>query len=468
MRKPFVNKENYLKMSVYKLVVGILLGIIVAFVFYAFLYMMREGIRLMSVFHADILVLTDSQVNFYNLIFAYISLILGQSACFLYWINRPRQFLAKNNRFRTTMINDQRVLMWYFLSWFSKMAVAAMVFVFLKAYFTFSLSPDFNFLFILLVVVLFLQSWNTIRRIHRKRSIKWLLISASIIILLGFGMSKINLIDYKTLNANLLNRNPIHKYNIHLPQSSQFVMDVDESLILNIYMAVSPDSISQKFPVIIVDGKEIPMDELHNSIGKWVDDIPTYKLKKAYYRLVIDKNIRMEYVNKVKIEIAHGGVRRLSYAVWPENPEYEIRHYNNYSFIMRNSYLYFYHADIPPPPNYSPFKRLYNDINIKAINLEFTEVNENRIGNDSLANCLSQLLDFNHKSRMVFYYDSTLSFSEYFKIIEATRVAVYQLRNKKSMEDYGVSFDKIDFESQNNLQRKYPWILIDMPLGRLF
>ena len=464
MKKPFVSKEDYMEMSVYKLVAGILLGIIVAFIFYAFLYTMREGMRFMSFFHADILVLTDSQVNFYNLIFAYISLILGQSACFLYWINRPRQFLAKNNRFRTTMINDQRVMLWYFLSWFSKMAVAAVVFILLKAYFVFSLFPDFNYLFILLVIVLFLQSWNTIRRIHRKRSMKWLLISASIIILLGFGMSRINFIDYNALNTKRLNRNPIHKYNIHLPQSKQFVMDTDKSLILNIYIAAPPDSMSQKFPVIIVDGLEIPLNELHNSISKWIGDIPTYKLKKAYCRLSIDKNVRMEYVNKAKIEIARSGIKRISYAVWSlRDKGQRLNSYYDCSFRMMNSYADLYHADTPAPPGYYPFKSLYNDINIRMTG-NTMNVNNYSVANDSLTNFLYNFLQYNPKSRMVFYYDSSLYFSDYFRILTATKEAVDNLRNEESLRKYKVLFIELDHDLKGDIYKKYPWNFVEKVL----
>lgn len=444
-----------------KIIKGIILGLIVAFSFYGFFYTMREMLRIFTINHHDILVLSDSEVHFYNLIYAYISLILGQSFCFLYWFDMPHRAFLKKNRYRTMFLNDQRVLNWYFLSWFSKMAMASVFFIFASSYYVISLYPEFNFLFILLVVVLFLQTWNTIRRVYKNKSLKWLLISAFIISILAFGISRINFVNYKAFNNVVLSGNPMTKYQIHLPHSFEVNRTEDNFLIQNIFIGAPHDSL--KHPFVYVNDKEIAIEELRDEINKSRAFIPDFKLRRAYCRLIVDKRVKMKTVDYVKKEIAEVGVRYITYGVLPKKVVYDEKFYNLESFKMRNLDVHLYHADMPPP-NYTPFKRLYNDINIKVLNTDSTWVNAYKIRNDSLVNSLFQLLNYNHKSRMVFYYDSTLCFSEYYKIIDASKAAVNQLRNKKSMENYGLPFDEIDLELQKDLKREYPWKLVERDL----
>ncbi len=124
MKKGFLKtKFKTLEISNSRLITGIVIGLLFSFVFYSFLYIIREMFRIMSEPFYELWVLTDREVSFYNLFFAFISVIFGQSICFNYWLNRPKR-LFKSERFRKiSIINDQRFLLWYFLSWFSKIGL---------------------------------------------------------------------------------------------------------------------------------------------------------------------------------------------------------------------------------------------------------------------------------------------------------------------------------------------------------
>lgn len=107
-----------------RLITGILIGLLFAFCFYAFLYVCRETLRVLFFItdDYDVLVLSDNTVNFLNYVFACIATILGQSLCFTYWFEAPFRKLGKYALQMRAVINDQRSMNSYFLSWFSRLA----------------------------------------------------------------------------------------------------------------------------------------------------------------------------------------------------------------------------------------------------------------------------------------------------------------------------------------------------------
>jgi hypothetical protein len=179
-------------------------------------------------------VLSDKEVNFYNLFFAFVAVIMAQSACFAFWFDRPRRFLERGHHRNTTIVNDQRALNWYFLNWFSKLAVFFGIMfglAFYGGFYVFSFYPDYNYLFILIVVVLFLQSWSTLRLSFKRKSLKMMLVSMIVVSAVAFGLSRINFVDYKGINQCILSKNVYHKYNLKLPEVSNYDKVHQSSLI---------------------------------------------------------------------------------------------------------------------------------------------------------------------------------------------------------------------------------------------
>jgi hypothetical protein len=197
------------------IILSIVVGLFYSFVFYSFLYLLREIIRLYSISDEyGILILSDKEVNFYNLFFAFLSLILAQSICLLLWFDKTRKVFEKRNIYKSAIINDQIFLNSCFLSWFSRVATLYALFIVclpIGGFHVFSLYPRYNYLFILFLIVLFLQSWVTIRRAYKRKALKWMLFSATIISVLAFGLSRINLVNYQKINQIYLEKNIAHK-----------------------------------------------------------------------------------------------------------------------------------------------------------------------------------------------------------------------------------------------------------------
>ena len=179
--KNFLHKEpDFIILSRFRLIVGVFLGLLYSFSFYSFLYILRETFRILSVTEKyDLWVLTDKEVNFYNLVFAFLSIIIEQSVCFVFWFDKPKKIFGIRNHRKIAIVNDQRFLNWYFLSWFSKLAIVFGLlfgFTFSGGFYVFSLYPAYNYLFILIIIVLNLQTWNTISLIFKRKGQKWMLI----------------------------------------------------------------------------------------------------------------------------------------------------------------------------------------------------------------------------------------------------------------------------------------------------
>jgi len=118
--------------------------------------------------------------------------------CFSYWFGSPRKIFQKRSIYESAIVNDQRVLYISFLGWSCLFALLS--YIFSEIFIIYNFYPKYNYLFILLIIVLFLQPWVTIRRIYKQKSLKWMLISALVILVLAFGYSRINLIDYHSIN----------------------------------------------------------------------------------------------------------------------------------------------------------------------------------------------------------------------------------------------------------------------------
>lgn len=84
-RRFYDDSINFDNLSVKRLVLGIVIGLVSAFTAYSFFYVLRETFRVFSFgtmnygFQNSQNIISETNRNFYNLFFAGLSLILGNS-----------------------------------------------------------------------------------------------------------------------------------------------------------------------------------------------------------------------------------------------------------------------------------------------------------------------------------------------------------------------------------------------------
>ncbi len=463
MKKRIINIDSKIfEIPRFRLITGILIGLFYSFAFYSFLYLIREVFRILSVTEDyDLWILTDKEVYFYNLFFAFISVIISQSVCFAFWFDRPRKFFEKRHYRKTTIVNDQRVLNWYFLSWFSKLAIVFGIMfglAFHGGFYVFSFYPDYNYIFILIIIVLYLQTWNTIGLTFKRKSLKWMLLTCVIISIIAFGLSRINLIDYKAINHNYLAKNIHNNYRLELPETNSYERLFRRSLIENIYVVKSKNQ-NENEPFIVVENKKIDLNELKDKIMDWQSMRSEYEIPHMVYQLHIDKTIKMGFVNQLKNELAKSGVTRISYAIVPINPVYDIRYYKDFSF---QTWLPNWSDWFNPKEIYDDINRTRNIIEIKQGTSRKCFINDKTVENDKIKQILKHLITNDLDYIIKFHVNDSVEFSDYFRVISYSREVINELRNEYSKETYSEQFDWLDFKKEKEVKRKYPLRIFEL------
>nr|NQU91024.1 hypothetical protein [Bacteroidota bacterium] len=456
---------NYFEVSRFRFIAGIAIGLLYAFGFYSLFYVSREVFRMLSITEFyELWTLTDSEVNFYNLFFAYISTILGQSYCFSFWIDRPKKFFNTFYYRKSSIVNDQRVLNWFFLSWFSKIALIFGIwfgYSIRGGYYVFSFYPDYKFLFILAIIVLFLQTWTTIRLTFKNKSFKWFIISAVVVSMVSFGMSRINLIDYNALNNSITSRNIHHNYSLDLPYSDVYGRSEMRSLIINIYLVKPKDFTAESQPIIVINSQEIPLEGFRQKINNILLSKHEADRRFIVYRFHIHKDIEMSFVNKVKYELSSNGPARVAYAVIPDNAEYDPRFYTWFSFYIRIPALGNERFNIREMYDY--FHKNGSILKINQIDDEQCLVNDSVVDIENIKDVLRRAILQNPDYSIEFFVNGKVKFSSYFKILSGSRKAVNELRDDYSFRKFSLKYNELISEDAiEEVQKKYPFRLYEL------
>lgn len=453
-----------------KLIVGITLGMLFAFSFYGFLYCAREAIRLLFLCRDNhIYIFTDAQVMTYNVFFAYISTILGQSLCFVYWLDIPISKFGKYRFKVRAIINDQRGFNSYFLSWFSRICYTIAVvfggFLLFPAYSAEDVYPRYNVVLVLIIVVLFLHSWMNIRRLFLGKSWKWMCHSFVILTIVSFGLSCINFVNYKEINRIALKRNVWHNYNLTLPESDTFDR-LSQDYRRRATMMLVGDKEQSAGPVFLF---KHAMDRTlsYNDFHRISLDSLCFYMKagdeKFRYEadmydpcvLYIDRDMPMKYVNRLKHELSKAGVMRVEYAVVPVDREYNIRYYDYLGFQYR----------IPPYyESQAKVEELAKEVSGISYRIDVAEqsdhilmVNDSLVSRGDLRDLIKTRLNSRDDDYVIRYHIHDNSpFSSYIRVIVAVGQAVNDLWDEYSWQVYQKKYEELGSEERLVIRQRIP------------
>lgn len=448
-----------LNISKSRFIIGVVLGLIYSFIFYSFLYLVRESLRGLSITEEyDLLILSSNEVRFYNLFFAFISVIIGQSICFLFWIYKPKQVFQKSKIRRNRIVHDQRFLNWYFLSWFSKITlVLALVFgnAFEGGFYAFSFYPDYKYLFLLIIVVLFLQTWNAIRINFGQKSLKFMLISAGVITITAFLISNVNLIDYKEFNKAVLSQKIQYKYKFVVPESDSYIKLKHKYLISRFYFV---EDRATKQPIIIKNKKKITFKEISREMSSFSSHISEFEIPYVTYQLHIHKEMKMKYVNPLIREFSKYG-SKIGFAVAPVGYDGK-RNIRYNSLVKRYSQ---YSKEYDNERSQKILERIKNKITIELRENGSRIVNNLLIEDDKeIIEILKKEIRENSDNYIIMYYlDLDVVFSSYIDVISLFRVAAFEVRNTYSLNKYSTGFESLHREQRNEVFSKFPLMVYE-------
>lgn len=447
------NISKLFSLSKYKIITGIIIGLLYSIIFYFLLYVLREGFRFLSINERyKFLTLNETELNFYNTVFAFISFIIGQSICFNFWFNKPKVFFKTKSTFDNTILVDFTSLNWNFIYWFAKISLIYGIIVELSiksGYNTISLYPDSIIFFTLLILTLFLQQWVSILLKYKRKAYKWMLISAIIISVFSFSISSINLIDYKALNAIAESKCTHCKFKLDLPYSESYTKLLRKNIVKDIFYVQSLQ-ITDK-PILITENKEIILDSIHLMLEKWRDEAGEGDHYMTIHQLHIHKEIKMKDVIPLLEKIADANIFFHYFAVNPiESNKNKISKKDcsfGYKWISRKLK--------------KEYKiKIKNNINLITLKQTLPDeyiTNEGIVESNNLKEFFRKKISENPKYLVKFYINENLDFSEYFNVISSLRTAVNDLRNEYSFKHFGKNFEFLNERETDIIYELYPF-----------
>ncbi len=461
MNAPFFHTQLTIRTP--RLVLGLLIGLAYSFSLYGLLVVVRETIRIMSYDHVfNFWVLNEEEVNFYNLFYAFIAVIFGQSACFSFWTEGMREKLRRYPTRQVRMIHDQRFLNFSFLMWFGQLAFLYGLFfsfsyVDMNAFLSFY--PQYGYIFVLLILVLFLQSWVSIRLVFKRGSLRWMFLSAVFVTVLSFGLSKIPIVDNKELDAAVYKGNLLLHYSFDRPGSDNFDRVTSKSLVDFIYIGMERAGQSKE-PVMIIDNKKIHLSELPAIVDEWFSYFNGYDKHKLTIILFIDKQVPTHFIVKVKKPLQENGVTRIGYGVEP---------IYNKNYHANTTDLYFPWRLLPidsgffhPDSNYLRAKMDPTSVELRHLSNDSILFDGNRIGRNSFQLFLSEHLRSKPGTTIRFYINESLPFVSYFSILSESMAVIDSMRNEEAFRSYGRKYDHLNSVDAEYINNKYPFRVHEM------
>jgi biopolymer transport protein ExbD len=218
MQKGVFTNKLILKIPKKVFLLGLFVGISYTISLYLFLVGCRETWRYLSLM-ADgetFIALSDEEVLFYNFFFAFVSALTGFTQASDFW----KRSIIIDAYVRTSIEVDQKGFQWYFNYWFTKLGLFFGIFCSTIPLFeSFNFYPDYQFLFIMILVVLFLNQWTKARLFFRRSVFKYMLFVGIIQISLSVVMAFAPMNYSRSLNQTLLKQSPKYHCDYQLPSS---------------------------------------------------------------------------------------------------------------------------------------------------------------------------------------------------------------------------------------------------------
>ena len=460
-RRFYDSSINFKNISRERLILAVVFGLASAFTIYSFFYVLRETFRVMSFglmnygFQNTQNILKESDRNFYNLFFAGLSLILGNSITILFVFSKPDKIINRFNSKRKRLLNDQIFLSFNFVYWFNKIGLAFGVFS--MCCMDFDFIPYFKPLVFLLLLVLYLESWKSLSFVFKKNRFKIQFFHLLLILTLSFGLSRIDIIDYKSIDKLSLKYNPI----IDLPRSD-FYNYKNNRRYLDIAFKLKLDK-NNNLEIFTEDKRSIRLDEVAYYItgeraSRREELIPFIRV-----RILADKGINLKYIKMLEAEFYVINQLNIVYDVY--NEDLMALRFENGAIEKRiTKSVLDYKANIklnegiliPPGLPVDSEASVFNDTLtisvLKEIKIEGLAVSKKKLIKEFKKR-------INQKTLFLYSFNEDTKYQDYITVLASHFTAVSELREQEQTifgED-----DKHYRDEQYRLKEKYPIIIME-------
>jgi hypothetical protein len=176
---------------------GLISAVLIAIAFNSF----REALRYYSGFSSDLLILENSELRFFNYFFSVLASVMGLSVSIWIWMNNFYQKRRKDWIFKQLSKLHVQLIFFVILMMITRFGtILHWALLSIPGYDQeLKLYKEYWVLFILLPLVVFLQSWFSVRLIFRAG--KWILLSFVFCLLISIILVQTTTIDQKKINT---------------------------------------------------------------------------------------------------------------------------------------------------------------------------------------------------------------------------------------------------------------------------
>lgn len=446
---------NFKTISIKRFVLSICIGFISALIIYSFFYVLRETDRMLFLdFERRPFVISIRNREYFNLFFAAISVLMGNSVAINFFFSRPQNMLSRRNPKRARIINDQNFLGFNFIHWFTKIWFLFAMFAWVDMGSAFI--SNFFIPSILLIIVLYFDSWKTLNSVLGKKRWKFQMMHLFFYCIATLSLSKLDIIDYKNIDKSFEAVRPT----IDVP-SSLYDINYRTNYYDNLVFKVDFNS-ENEVVYLDADYKEIHLHDIYNYVNNYGEQlIEDYKTR-FVVRLRADKDIPLKYIKQFEAELINFNHLKIIYEV-ENNNESTAKFYNQQlRFNLSPSILKFFEDKKRPPPPL-PFdeswyknKKIRDTISVIITDKIFVNKNETEI--DKLSEEFKKYI--NPSTLFEYTYADKLTYQNYINVLSAHKNAVAELRNTENFAAIDSEYHKNQFNRDKKL-KKERWRIID-------
>ncbi len=305
------SRVSFNKIPINWIIISVVVGLLSALTIYNFFYVIRESFRVMTFGFANLpYTLTEEDRNSYNLFFAGLSVIFANSITINMLLSRPSNILSWRNPIRRRIVNDQVFLNFNFTYWFTKMGLC--FFVFSMCCLDFDFSPYVGVLSTLLLLVLYFDSWKGLIRIFHRNRFKVQTIHFGVMLFLTFGLSKINTVNYKSIDKAAVESSPVYA----LPHSNfydEFQFNNNPEVTINLEL------LDNGKLEIWYYGDRVTFYDIPSIIAAERASMREELIPYLYVRISADRSLQIKHVKTVEKILYDIGQRNIIYNIYNED-----------------------------------------------------------------------------------------------------------------------------------------------------
>lgn len=299
-------------------IIGLLIWMITAYIFYAFFQMFREAFRIFTNEMGDkaFLVLSPEEHYLHNLFLAGISSALGYAIALrliLQSVTYSSDMRVKPLSRRA--LNSEGFWTWSFLLWFGK--VGSLMGIWYLSYamqYELDILQEFGIILLLLPIVLFYASWPEVRRIIGLEKAKWLLKITVIFLVMSIGMAFKNFIKFEEVNKSFLSRSIEYVHDLKRPLTLSHQDDyLSRHRIFDIYLV--RDTVARQVAIYFDDiNHRVNIQNIPEAISLKKRALSKWGVSRFVANLHIDERIPMKQINPIIQELRKADINNIIYS----------------------------------------------------------------------------------------------------------------------------------------------------------